>query len=362
MLLEFKLDAREYAMSRIQIVQGMPRTLLILTSIGALLSGCATTSQKFNSPAACVLSVEETSGTLAILRADGSVLRRLPMGERPHEIEVSPDLKTAYVSQFGIADYDNRIGTPGDRVVEVDLARGAISGAFVLPDDVRGPHGVKLRPPEFRELFTNAEVGGDTTLVFDVATRRLLRRFPLPKGTHNFVFSRDGGALYSFAGINGASKLAASDGEILATQDLGSPIRGLFVAANDNVLASARGEVAELRAADLGIVRRLPAPRPGQFVYLEQAPDGSIAAPSLNDGGVALFPGDGSAPRFVATGKTPIFARYGPDDALYVSNVEDDHISVLDAEGKPLRDLVGLTTPNGLGFGACFQEGARTRQ
>jgi DNA-binding beta-propeller fold protein YncE len=343
----------ENVMIRLQVGQARLRARLLLLGVGALLCGCAAAPRMATSGSWCVLSVEETPGTLAILEPDGHLLARLPIGERPHEVAVSPDGSQAFVSQFGIADYDNRIGAPGDRIVQVDLRQGTTSAAFMLPADVRGPHGIKLRPPEFRELYVNAEVGGDTMLVFDVASHRLLRRFPLPTLTHNFVFSSDGTTIFSFAGNRGATRMAASDGKILSTQDLGSPIRGLFVTANGNVLASAKGEIAELSGSDLSVIRRLPAPRPGQYVYLEQGADGTIAAPSLNDAGIAIFPGDGAPARFVETGDTPIFARFGPDGNLYVSNVEDKHISVLDASGRPVRNLAGLTTPNGLGFGAC---------
>ena len=207
---------------------------------------------------------------------------RIPIGERPHEVAVSEDRKTAYVSQFGIADYDNRVGTPGDRVVEIDLAEARRTGDFVLPPPALAPHGVKLRPGT-NELFVNAEVGGERMFVFDPQSRRLLRSFPIPKGTHNFVFSADGASLYGFAGEDGISRIDAGEGAVLASQDPGSPIRGLFFTEKGTILAGAKDELLELRPDDLAIMRRLPAPRPGQFLYLDQWPDGMIVAPSLNE-------------------------------------------------------------------------------
>jgi len=336
----------------------MNARLLVLTGLALALAGCATPGGGGRTAQSCLLSVEETAGTLAIVDSQGEVVKRVTIGERPHEVAVSPDRRLAYVSQFGIADYDSRIGTPGDRVVEIDLITGARSGDFVLPADVRGPHGVKLRPGGSDELFVNAEVGGDTMLVFDRVSHHLLRRFPLPAATHNFIFSQDGASIFSFAGAAGASRIDARDGRVLARQYPGSPIRGLFVTSGGMVLASARGEILELRPADLAIIRRLPAPRPGQFVYLEQWPDGMIAAPSLADGGVAIFPPDGGPARFAATGKTPIIVRRGPDGLIYVANVEDDHISVIDAQGETVRTITGLTAPNGLAFGFCPRKGA----
>lgn len=301
----------------------------------------------------CLLAVEETAGTLAIADPQGGVIKRLALGERPHEVEVSADGKTAYVSMFGVTDYDSQLGTPGTSVARIDLTRGERVGDYRLPGDLRAPHGVKLRPPAFRELYVNAEKGGDAMLVFDTRTGRLLRRFPLPPGSHNFVFSADGAMIFSFAGANGVSKIDAATGRILATRDVGSPVRGVVMASGGSVLASAKGALVELAAADLGEIRRWPAPGRGQFVYLDQLPNGSIFAPSLNDDGVMIFPMDGGPARFVATGKTAIRAIRGPDGRIYVSNVNDDHVSVLGPDGSVLPSIPGVTSPNGLNFGAC---------
>jgi DNA-binding beta-propeller fold protein YncE len=313
----------------------------------------ASTAPSQTSARFCLLVVEETAGRLAIADPHGGVLKRLTLGERPHEVEVSADGNTAYVSMFGITDYDSQLGKPGTSVAKIDLLRGERVGDYQLPDDLRAPHGVKLRPPQFRELYVNAEKGGDTMLVFDTKTSQLLRRFPLPPGSHNFVFSADGAAIFSFAGANGVAKIDAASGKVLATRNVGSPVRGVVMASDGSVLAGAKGAVVELAAADLSEIRRWPTPGLGQFVYLDQLPNGSIVAPSLNDDGVMFLPADGDTGRFVATGKTAIRALRGPDDLVYVANVLDDHVSVLGPDGSVRRPVPGVTSPNGLNFGAC---------
>jgi DNA-binding beta-propeller fold protein YncE len=301
----------------------------------------------------CLLVVEETAGSLAIADPHGGVAKRLMLGERPHEVEVSRDGKTAYVSMFGITDYDSQLGTPGTSVARIDLNRGQRTFDYRMPPGLSAPHGVKLRPPARRELYVNAEKGGDTMLVFDTRTGGLQRRFPLPPGSHNFVFSADGATIFSFAGANGVAKIDAATGRVLARRDVGSPVRGIVMASDGSVLASGKGAVVELRASDLGEVHRWRTPGRGQYVYLAQLPDGSIFAPSLNDDGVLVLPANGGPPRFIATGKTPIRAIRGPDSLVYVANVNDDHVSVLGPDGEPRRPIAGVTSPNGLGFGAC---------
>ena len=138
----------------------------------------------------CILTAEERGTGLAIIQPDGELLARVQVGSWPHEVEVSRDGRTAYVTQFGITDYDSRIGTPGDHVSRIDLASARETGRYALPEGLRAPHGVKLRPSS-DELFVNAEAGHDTMLVYDADSRRLLRTFPLEKGSHNFVFSSE---------------------------------------------------------------------------------------------------------------------------------------------------------------------------
>src|SRR5690606_20103033 len=132
----------------------------------------------------------------------GTVLHRVRVDSLPHEVEVAADGRTAYVSNFGLRDYDLRLGRPGGSVAVIDIPRGRHPGHLWLAGDSlrardttgvsREPHGLQRRTPAGRELSVNAEVGGDSMMVFDVATRRRLRAFGLPAGTHNFVFSAGG--------------------------------------------------------------------------------------------------------------------------------------------------------------------------
>lgn len=298
----------------------------------------------------CVLSVEEEPGELAILRPDGGRVAALPMGRRPHEVEVSPNGEKAYVTQFGIADYDNRVGSPGDRVIEVSLGTAKISGVFHLPVGSLGPHGVKLRPGT-NELFVNTEVGGDRMSVFDVRTRRLIRYFSIPVGTHNFIFSRKGDVLFSFAGKGGVSKLNSDDGKLLGSIDAGSPVRGLILSRSGDLVASARGEILIIDVDAFHVKRHVVAPVNGQLVYPTELTNGDLAVPAMEDNGVVFF--TGVSTRLVFTGKTPLFARQAPDGLIYVANVNDSYLTVLDAAGRPVSKITGISTPNGLAFAPC---------
>jgi len=309
----------------------------------------------------CILSAEERGTSLAILKPSGALQARVEVGAWPHEVEVGADGQTAYVSQFGITDYDSRIGTPGDHVSRIDLKSARETGRYKLPDGLRGPHGVKLRPGT-RELFVNAESGGDTMLVYDAETLQLLRSFPIGKGSHNFVFSATGASLYVFAGLEGVAKYDATNGSILATQLLPTPVRGLRLASDGTIVAAAKGQVAILGAKDLRVRRLLPAPVMSQFVYLETLPGGAIIAPTIVDNGVVWFDAN-KPPRFIGTGKGALSVRLAPDGNLYVANVDDDHFTVLSTTGEVLGQVGrGLAGPNGLAFGTCPEANANAER
>jgi hypothetical protein len=58
-----------------------------------------------------LLVVEQTTSSVSRYSPDGTLLKRIAVGYFPHEIETRDD--TAYVSNFGLQDYDERIGNAG---------------------------------------------------------------------------------------------------------------------------------------------------------------------------------------------------------------------------------------------------------
>ncbi len=114
--------------------------------------------------------VEQTAGKISFydVQSHQRVGETL-VGLLPHEIALSPDGNTAYVSNFGLQDYDENIGIPGDTISEIntqtfkEIAR--LSTGFQ-----NAPHGVKIRPNHPNELYVNTEIDGKI-LVFDLRTK-----------------------------------------------------------------------------------------------------------------------------------------------------------------------------------------------
>jgi DNA-binding beta-propeller fold protein YncE len=307
----------------------------------------------------CVLSVEEDGAALSVIDPNSNRRVKIPLGDKPHEVAVTADRKRAFVTEFGVRDYDLRIGTPGDTVAVIDLTIGKVVTRWKLPlaadhkTPLKAPHGVKLRPGE-TELFVNSEVGPEAFIVFDTRTGKVKRTFPAPHGSHNFIFSPDGKALYVFAGAEGVFKLDAEKGSVLARAAPPTPIRGLtWSTDNQALIAAAKGELLFLSPTDLTVQRHIEVPGAEQLFYPLAIGDRILAPGGFKDTLYVVDANTGSLIHEIKTSKTPIIVQAAPDHRAYVSNVQGDHITVIDLESFSETRIDDLQGPNGLAFGQC---------
>ena len=299
----------------------------------------------------CLLSVQEDGGGLASVNLATNARHFYPVGPMPHEVAVSRNSAFAYVSQFGMRDANHEIGTPGDHITRIDLATGDTQN-WMLPDGVRGPHGVRLYSDE---AFTNAEIG-DRMVVFDANTGAVKRTFPLPPLVHHFLFSQEG-VIYAFAAANGVYKLDPRDGHVLAHADIGSPARSVWLTRDERqVLVAGRGEVVFLNAGDLSVARRVPVSGVTQIIYATiDFRDNLIFAPAPGENVVvALDLATGAERARITPGHTPTMAVPGPDGRIYIPSVGETYITAVDpAHGFATTQIGPFQRPNGIAFGSC---------
>ncbi len=271
-----------------------------------------------------VLVVQEGLGKVTAF--DSATLRmtaEIAVDPKPHEIAVSSDGRTAYVSNFGWLEVNHKVGIAGKTISVIDVDRGIEKQRFVLPaGKAAAPHGIKLRPPQEQELFTNAEEG-DLMLVLSAASGQMLRSFPLPQNIHNFIFSDDGSMLFAFSTAGEVFRIRAQDGHVEAQRRVSSP-RGLAWTADGSMLiVSGRGELEMLNPADLAVVRTLPNLPVHQIFYPASSPDGRfIFAPAVLDGIVLVLDAHtGQVTREIRTG-SPLSVTIAPEGrTAWVSNV-----------------------------------------
>ena len=125
-----------------------------------------------------IIVVQERLNQVVIFRKDRPQDRTvIQVGEKPHEVEVTGDGETAYVSNFGLLEADHKVGVPGSTISVIDVKRKRERLRFVLPDGARAPHGLKIRPGYSNELFTNTEEGLEEMVVIDATSGAILRTF-----------------------------------------------------------------------------------------------------------------------------------------------------------------------------------------
>jgi DNA-binding beta-propeller fold protein YncE len=303
----------------------------------------------------CVLVVEETLGRVTILASDDPQRRvSIPVGYKPHEITVSLDGKTAYVSNFGLSDANNREGIAGSTITAIDIRSASVRQEFRLPGSLKAPHGLGFRPRHETELFTNAEQG-DQMVVFDSHSGQVKRAFPLPNGIHNFVFSSDGLGLFAFSPKGIVYRIDPDNGKLQANQDIGSPVRGIgWMKGNEELMVSSMSEITILQKSNLSIIRKFRISDSTQFFYSAATPDGRfILAPAVYDGDVTVLnASNGDVYRRIHTG-TPLRVIVSPDSNLvYVTNVGPvtNHITVISLPLLNATVIYDIRDSNGLSF------------
>lgn len=271
-----------------------------------------------------LLAVQEGSGSLQIIPVDDPRrARSVFLGLQPHEIELSRNARLAYVSNFGLLEANHKIGTPGNSISVVDLATAREAKKFMLPAGYLAPHGLKLRPSSYQELFVNTEEGQQALVVFDVATGRVLRKLAIPPAVHNFVFDASGARLYAFAVDGNVYEIDPNNGAVLSRTKVNSP-RGLTWTSDGNYLiVSGKGELVLLNPDKLAITRQIPV-QADQLFYPKALNDGVtiLAGAPLDRVLLVVNLKTGSLERRINTRGSPLQICLDPDGLrAWIGNV-----------------------------------------
>ncbi len=339
-----------------------------------------------------IVAVEESDSTVGFYDStSGNELRRVAVGRWPHEIEISLDGEFAYVSNFGLKDYDERIGEPGSSISIIDLHSFCeIDRLYTFSggeewERRRAPHGVKLAPNG--SLYVNVERSSEM-LIYDFNTSknskgfRLPTRafampsaqsalygrsaegpglrdyvvdnaFGLPRESHNFIFGRNDDSIFVASGRGGLYKISASTGQILFNLVRPGPTRGLAWSADGKCLIiSAGDEICLVDPEKLTLIKSFGGLGVRQLLYSEPTPDGRyIVAPAVWEGQVLLVDAiNGSVLDRLIIGADPIHVAMAPGgQSAYVSHGRSKFISEIRFD--PLTEVRRIQTrggPNGI--------------
>jgi DNA-binding beta-propeller fold protein YncE len=178
------------------------RTLLI----PAILSSFA-----FADDAALVV-VQKLSGTVGFYDAAGKHLTDVKVGAHPHEMALSPDGKTLYVSDNGKV-WMTEPGDGENTISVVDIPSRTKTATIDLGSH-RRPHGIVVDPKTGHVLATTEKPNG--LVVVDPATKKVLRAFDVKgQAPHMVMLSPDSDwAFTSDSNSDQLSVIHLSTGEV----------------------------------------------------------------------------------------------------------------------------------------------------
>lgn len=322
-----------------------------------------------------IIAVEESDSSVGFYDPDtGAEIANVRVGLWPHEIAIDGERGMAYVSNFGIKDYDEHIGQPGCSVSAIDLSLFAEVGRFYTFTD-GGDYARRLAPHSVvvdamrNRLLVNVEAE-DTLLRFDLESGAVAnmadepRSRPadwgadaataLPRGTHAMLLSADSNRLYLGCGPGGLFEVDAATGTVLRGLNCGGAVRGLALSHDESqLIVSAGGEVVLVDPATLLVVKRFSPGWPAirQFLYPAPTPDGRfLLVPAVWEGQLVRFDlSTGEAMR-IDVGADPIQLTIPPDsDIAFLGHGRSRYIAKID--WGAFREVGRIATrggPNGL--------------
>lgn len=165
-----------------------------------------------------VLNKAEASAWL-IDAATGEVVARIPTGDGPHEVAVSPDGTRAVVGDYGGP------GTPGRSLTLIDLPGKRVAGKVDLGEH-RRPHGIAWLPDG--RIAVTSETS-QAVLLVDPEAGRVVRTLPTGAGgSHMLAASADGTRIYTAnLGNNTVTALHVDSAAALGVASAGRGSEGL---------------------------------------------------------------------------------------------------------------------------------------
>jgi YVTN family beta-propeller protein len=281
-------------------------------SLGALLVFCPFAAQADTLAVVCKSDFQ----LVLVDPATEKVLAKLPTGLGPHEAAVSPDGRTAYVSNFGRYSVypagDTAHDKAGNTITVIDLVERKVKTTFDL-DTHTGPHGM-IVSHDGKLLWTTSETP-QAVLEIDAATGKILHVLNTNQvRSHMIVTTPNESKFYVTNTVSGSvSVVDRSTGEV-------------------KVLPTGPGTEGIAISPD------------GKEVWAASRIDAKISIISTaTDAIVAGFPSGGKEPKRMA---------FTPDGAqVWVTNSRSDQVTVFDTHTRELiASLTMAKAPSGVYF------------
>jgi YVTN family beta-propeller protein len=265
-----------------------------------------------------ILVVLEKSGFQADLvdAASGQVLAKVPTGQGPHEVAISPDGRTAYVPNYGaFAVYppgDQTHTQLGNTITVIDLAERALKAQLDVGTHV-GPHAVLVsRDGKYLWVTTETPMA---LMELDAATGKLLHLWPTQQDrVHMVVPAPDEKKFYLTNTVSGSVSVLERSSGAVKVIPTGPGTEGIAISPD------------------------------GREVWVGSRQDDKVEVISTaSEAVVATFP---------SGGRGPVRVAFTPNGAqVWVTNAASDTATVFDARSRNLLGTLALgKNPSGMIF------------
>jgi len=280
---------------------------------------------------------EKLSGSVGFYDANGIRAADVPVGHHPHEMALSPDRRTVYVSDNGVVWMTEN--GPGDNTVSIiDLASHRRTGVIDL-GQYRRPHGITL-DRRTGHIFVTTE-RPSALLELDPVSRKVVRAYDVKgKAPHIVVLGPHSEFAYTSndnSGTISAIRLATGDVKVIPAgkrpqgQALSPDGKFVFITLEDD------NAIAILDTAKNEIIGRIGTGRSPNRVAV--TPDGKLLVYSMQLAGAVGF-ADVAARKQIAevpVGGQTMSIALSPDAHLaYTGIQEHDQIAVVSVRDRNL--------------------------
>jgi YVTN family beta-propeller protein len=300
-------------------------------------------------PAAQLLVLNKSDATLSFVDpASGKTNGTVATGDGPHEIELSSDGRTAYVSNYGAS-------TPGNSLSIIDVAARK-EVARVDLGELRRPHGLTFSKGH---LYLTSE-GSKRIARLDPDTRRIDWTFETGQdGTHMVLASSDGTKLFtSNIGSNSVSIIEHGAGDQWQQKivSVGAGPEGLDLTPDGRALWSAHsrdGGISIIDTATGKVLQSFDA-KTKRSNRIKFSKDGSLALISdLSGGELVILDARTQKERArLKLGSSPTGILIGPDGGTaYVAVSGDNRIAVIDLKTLSIARTISTgNQPDGMAW------------